>query len=76
MRTLTRVTASVAALALVSGWLLLPTSRDPEEAALTFSAPVLSIIPTDGEEFAVEIHVHLLAHHQNPVVVPVENYAI
>jgi Mrp family chromosome partitioning ATPase len=29
------------------------TIRDPEEAALTFSAPVLSIIPTDGEEFAV-----------------------
>jgi Mrp family chromosome partitioning ATPase len=29
------------------------TIRDPEEAALTFSAPVLSIIPADGEEFAV-----------------------
>ncbi len=29
------------------------TIRDPEEAALTFSAPVLSIIPTDGEDFAV-----------------------
>jgi Mrp family chromosome partitioning ATPase len=29
------------------------TIRDPEEAALTFSAPVLSIIPSDGEEFAV-----------------------
>jgi Mrp family chromosome partitioning ATPase len=29
------------------------TIRDPEEAALTFSAPVLSIIPTDSEEFAV-----------------------
>jgi Mrp family chromosome partitioning ATPase len=29
------------------------TIRDPEEAALVFSAPVLSIIPSDGEEFAV-----------------------
>ena len=29
------------------------TIRDPEEAALTFSAPVLSIIPADGEDFAV-----------------------
>jgi Mrp family chromosome partitioning ATPase len=29
------------------------TIRDPEEAALTFGAPVLSIIPSDGEEFAV-----------------------
>ena len=29
------------------------TIRDPEEAALTFSAPVLSIIPADGDEFAV-----------------------
>jgi Mrp family chromosome partitioning ATPase len=29
------------------------TIRDPEEAALTFSAPVLSIIPADAEEFAV-----------------------
>ena len=29
------------------------TIRDPEEAALTFSAPVLSIIPSDGDEFAV-----------------------
>jgi Mrp family chromosome partitioning ATPase len=29
------------------------TIRDPEEAALTFGAPVLSIIPADDEEFAV-----------------------
>jgi Mrp family chromosome partitioning ATPase len=29
------------------------TIHDPEEAALTFSAPVLSIIPADGEDFAV-----------------------
>jgi Mrp family chromosome partitioning ATPase len=29
------------------------TIRDPEEAALTFGAPVLSIIPSDEEEFAV-----------------------
>jgi len=29
------------------------TIRDPEEAALVFGAPVLSIIPSDGEEFAV-----------------------
>ena len=29
------------------------TIRDPEEAALTFSSPVLSIIPADGEDFAV-----------------------
>jgi Mrp family chromosome partitioning ATPase len=29
------------------------TIRDPEEAALTFSAPVLSIIPADADDFAV-----------------------
>jgi hypothetical protein len=37
------------------------TIRDPEEAALTFSAPVLSIIPADGEDFAVVAEPNSLA---------------
>ncbi len=37
------------------------TIRDPEEAALTFSAPVLSIIPADGDEFAVVAEPNSLA---------------
>ena len=42
------------------------TIRDPEEAALTFSAPVLSIIPSDGEDFAV-----LAYRHHAPIRAPV-----
>jgi hypothetical protein len=37
------------------------TIRDPEEAALTFAAPVLSIIPADGDEFAVVAEPNSLA---------------